>query len=290
MSPLRLLLELYRLSLERPKDVPDVDIKEREEIPQFSIPQKHLPEYEELTHPEEGDVVELVPSPDWEEMVFLVYEINEEMGVVNLMPMSKWWEFATDKDVLVEVNGKKYIVQPGLSLDFPLLNFSQRFGDRRLFRIGKLEEKYMEKVKRVVRGEEKGDGRMSGGVKREFKRLEAQRYLPIFLHTLREEEELQELEHYLLSYRQQVLAAAGQEQSWGDKEGISWVYDPEEEILTLVISEELVGKRGRITLEIEGKTLTLYEGVLRKEIKIPVSKDAYSYSALMEGLNLAVSE
>ncbi|MEM3426680.1 MAG: hypothetical protein QW212_00265 [Nitrososphaerales archaeon] len=64
MSPLRLLLELYRLSLERPKDIPDSDIKETEETLQFSIPQKQPPEYEKLAHPEEGDIVELFPSPE----------------------------------------------------------------------------------------------------------------------------------------------------------------------------------------------------------------------------------
>ena len=285
MSPLRELLELYKLSLaaEKPEDF---EVREVEEIPAVEVPD--VPGYDELSQPVEGDVIELVPSNDGEEMVFLVFEVSEE--AVTLLPLSRWIEFATPTDVFVKLSGKTYMAETDLSLDFPLDRFAQRFGDRRIFKIGELTPEEVQQVKDVIKGKKTGVGRISEGVKREFKRLEARRYLPLFLQSLREEEELQELEHYLLNYKEQVLAAAGQEQLWGDKENISWVYDPENEILNLIIPEELSGKRGRITLELQGRVFTLHEGVLKKEIKIPISREAYSHRVFMEGLKIALAE
>lgn len=287
MSLLRELLELYKLALATGKPE-DFEAESFGEIPEIELPS--APEYEELSQPKEGDVIELVPSPDGEEMIFLIYEINENTGAVSIIPMSRWIEFATPVDVLVRFSGGSYIVETDLSLELPLDRFTQRFGGRRLFKVGKLEAEEMEKIKRVIEGRETGAGRISGGVKREFKKIEARRYLPLFLQSLREEEELQELEHHLISYKEQVFAAAGQEQLWGDKENISWVYDAENEILTFIIPEEFTGKRGRITLGLEERTFTLYNGVLKKEIKIPFSREAYSHKALMEGLKIAVAE
>ncbi|WP_457600211.1 hypothetical protein [Hydrogenivirga sp.] len=284
MSPLRTLLELYKLSITQPPEDFEVAIEDAAHVGGIELPPP--PGVEEFKEPTEGDVIELI-SPDGGEMIFLVYEVNEEKGMTQFIPLSRWIEFATPADVLVKLNGKSYIAQTDLSLDLPLSN---PFRGRKAFIIGKLSQGDMEKIGRVIRGEEKGAGRMSGGVKREFKRLEAKRYLPLFLESIEEEERLQELEAELMSYKERFLAAAEQEQTWGDKDNLSWVYDTEEEVLNIVLPEELAGREGKVILELGDKSLTLYEGTLEKEIRIPISREAYSYRALKEGLNLAISQ
>ena len=165
MTPLQEILNLYKLSLER-----EGETKVKVEQEPLKV--------------EEGNLVELFPSPDGLEMVFLVFR-KPKNGLVELLPLSGFWELATPDDVIVKVEGKNYIVQTDLGIDVPEEVFKEGITGRVFLPAGKLTPEEMEEVKKVHEGKKRGAGRMWGGPKGEFKKLEAKRYFPLFLSTLR---------------------------------------------------------------------------------------------------------
>ena len=184
MTPLTKILKLYKEALK----LEDVD-SEPEEV------QVEAPSYEELVRkarpkqmevfevPREGDVIEIFPSPDGLEMMFLVFR-KYRNGYVELLPISKFWELGTPEDVLIEFRGETYIVQTDLGIDVPEENFSRRFGGRKVFLLGRLNEEQMREIENVYEGRKKGVGNMWGGPKGEFKKLESKRYWNLFNETL----------------------------------------------------------------------------------------------------------
>ena len=162
MTPLQEILNLYKLSLEKEGE-PEVKVKQ------------------EPLRVEEGNLVELFPSPDGLDMIFLISRKFD--GLVELLPLSRFWELATPSDVLVKVEGESYIVQTDLGIDVPESFFKEGVAGRVFLPVGKLTPEEMEEVRKVQEGKKKGAGRMWGGTKGEFKKLEAKRYFPLFLLT-----------------------------------------------------------------------------------------------------------
>ncbi len=282
MTPLEEILELYReaLKVEDVLEYEDVDI-EPPDIDSFkNIEPKEI---KEIEVPEEGDIIEVFPSLDGLGMIFLIFRIYKN-GYVELLPMSKFWELATPEDVLIQFEGETYIVQTDLGFEVPEEDFPKRFGNRKVFLLGKLTPEQMKEVEDVYEGRKKGTGGMWGGPKEEFKTLESRRYFSLFAQMIEEEEKLLELSAFFEKHREYALAAAGEEKTWGEKEGIRWFYDSEEKRLILTPEENLVGKRKRILLEADGDKVVLFEGELPKKIEIPLEN--YSHSLLERSLRV----
>ena len=229
--------------------------------------------------PQEGDVVELLASPDGLEVLLLMFRKREEF--MEVVPVSRFWEFATPRDALIFLEGQPHIAQTDLSLDLPLAFLSRL----PLVKLSALSEKELEKVRRVYRGEERGAGRMSGGVKREFKREEAKRYRGLFEAWVREEETRRSLSDIFLEFRE-LTPAAGEESPWGRVEGVRWFYNEEEETLVLIPREDLVGREGRIVLELEEGEVTLFSGRIPRRISLPLDREAYDYRLLERRLRV----
>ncbi len=282
MTPLEEILELYKQALKL-EDVPeyeDIDIETLDYDVFKNIKPKEI---KEIKIPEEGDIIEIFPSPDGLEMIFLVFR-KYRNGYVELLPMSKFWELATPEDVLIDFEGETYIVETDLGIDVPEENFSKRFGNRKVFLLGKLTPQQIKEIEDVYEGRKKGIGKMWGGPKEEFKTLESRRYFSLFTQMIEEEEKLLELSAFFERHKKYALAAAGEEKTWGEKEGIRWFYDSEEKILILAPEENLVGKRKRILLEAEGDRVVLFEGELPEKIELPLEN--YSHSILERSLRV----
>jgi len=226
--------------------------------------------------PEEGDVVELLVSPDALGIFFLIYRAGDPAEVI---PVSRFWEFAGPRDVILE-GEERLMVQTDLSLELP----GRAFSSLPFVKLRSLTGEEMERVRKVYRGEERGAGRMVG-VKKEFKRLEARRYMSLWSTVIREAELRQELDALFSSLRESVLVA-GEEAVWGESGGVRWLYDGEEETLILLPPEELVGKRKRVVLEGEGREFVLYEGELPLKITLPLGRDAYDAEVLRRRLRI----
>ncbi len=282
MTPLEEILELYKQALKL-EDVPeyeDINIK----APDYDIFKNIKPkEIKEIEIPEEGDIVEVFPSPDGLEMIFLVFR-KYKNGYVELLPVSKFWELATPEDVLIWFEGETYIVQTDLGFEVPEEDFAKRFGNRKVFLLGKLDPDQMKEIEEVYEGRKRGAGGMWGGPKEEFKTLESRRYFSLFAQMIEEEEKLLELSAFFEKHKEYALAAAGEEKTWGEKEGIKWFYDSEEKRLILTPEEDLVGKRKRILLEADGDKVVLFEGELPKKIELPL--ESYSYFLLERSLRV----
>ena len=282
MTPLEEILELYKESLkvEEAFESEDVDINAPKEDIFENIKPKEI---KEIEIPEEGDVIEVFPSPDGLEMIFLVFRIYKN-GYVEILPMSRFWELATPEDVLIDFQGETYIVETDLGFEVPEEDFSRRFGNRNVFLLGKLSPDQMKEIEDVYEGRKRGAGGMWGGPKEKFKTLESRRYFSLFAQMIEEEEKLLELSIFFEKHKEYALAAAGEEKTWGEKEGIRWFYNSEERKLILAPEENLVGKRKRILLEADGDRVVLFEGELPKKIELPLEN--YSYSLLERSLRL----
>jgi len=286
MRPLEELLAIYKamLNLEGEATTQEVGDYERTGAPDFRDVEPLR--IEELTSPQRGDVVEIVPPYDNLEMRFII--LRETSGFFEVVPLSPFWEFATPKDVVIEVEGEPYIAQTDISFDVPLDNFTKRFGNRRLFKVGKVDEDILRRIELVCDGKEKGDGNMVGSIKGEFKKLEAQRWFALWTSQIAEEEALQELESLImdLKEREASLAASEEETLYGSKEGIRWFYNERERTLVLLPEEELLGKEKRIFLDFDGERFILFEGKLPPRIEIPIRKEAYSWRILNDSLGI----
>ena len=179
-TPLQEILDIYKEELKVEEDPLKI---EEEKVKALDLPKEKGRGVEPLKDVKEGQVIEVFPSVDGLEMVFLVFKIYKN-GFVEILPISKFWEFATPDDALIKLNGEPYIVQTDLGFDVPKEDFAKRFSPRRVYLLGTLDEKQMEEVRAVYEGKKKGAGRMYGDVKEEFKRIEAKRYFMIFSSLL----------------------------------------------------------------------------------------------------------
>ena len=288
MGILKELLELYKQSLKMEEDdtmeFTEVEVSKKE----YEEYRKFLKKKETIEEPEKGIVFELVPSLDGEEMIFLILNTTEDFATI--LPLSKWWEFATERDVLVEIEGKQYIVQTDLPINIPSHHFYTWF-DGTLFRLTKLNKGALERIEKVYRGIEKGDGRLFTPEKEEFKTLEAKRYFPIWMGIINQSEELAQLNEELLKLKKELsekalLKAHEKKPIHGKGKNVEFFYDSKKEILAIFPEEEFIGKEGRITLETKRRKITLYEGLIKREINIPLKADAYDYELFTEGLKL----
>jgi len=178
---LKKLLNLYKESL-KPLEDEKVEVEEKVNTADLKEILGNLNKGKLLETPQKGKVFELVPSLDAEEMLFLILNVNEDFTTV--IPLSKWIEFATPDDALINLNGKPYIAQTDIALDIPTQGFNTWFGNRKLYEVGKITEEELKKVKEVYEGKH-GEGRLTFPEKREFKKIEAGRYLPIWLWIIR---------------------------------------------------------------------------------------------------------
>ncbi len=283
MSPLHEILELYKSALKPEEDYEEIQGLDIEAPP---LPKDVSPkEVEPVEEPEEGDVIEIFPSPDGMEMYLLVFRIYVN-GYVELLPLSKFWELATPDDVLVSVNGEHFIVETDLGFEVPLENFPKRFGNRRIFKVAQLTPEQMQEVDDVYEGRKRGVGGMWGGVKVEFKTLESKSYFSIFVETVVEDESLAELSAFFEEHRRLASVAGEKEQTWGRKGEIEWFYDSETQRLILLPDKSLVGKEKRILLEAGEDRIVLFEGKLPEKIELPLAPESYDYSLLEESLRI----
>jgi hypothetical protein len=90
---------------------------------------------------------------------------------------------------------------------------------------------------------------------------------------------------------QPALAAATAEETLflTDDGNLLVQYDPESETLTLKPAKgELVGKRVKITLEVDGEKRVLYEGAMLEEFTLPLPKNRYDANLLKRTLKVEV--
>ncbi len=288
MTPLRILFELYRMMLEKGTDT---DVQPEGEVSaellsrvEEAVSKVQSEGYEELDELTEGDVLELVPSIDGLEFLILVYRVQGDE--VEVMPLSRFTEFATPSDVLVEFREEWYMAQTDLRYRISKgALFSFPSGE--FFRVGRVD---LSPVRDVVEGKKKGAGGMSGGVKREFKRTEARRYFALFAYSVAQEEFVSSVEEFISHHRELPLAAAEQEQTWGEKERLSWTYNVDREKLVILPSQEVVGKRVRVRIRVGEDEISLFEGTAPERLEIPFPKAGYSYTILEGGLDLEVAE
>ncbi|HIP43033.1 MAG TPA: hypothetical protein EYG91_03865 [Aquifex aeolicus] len=286
MSTLKTLLELYRESSNMEEDeTMEIDEVNEEEYEEY---RKFLRKKKTIEKPERGVVFELIPSLDAQEMKFVILNVGEDF--TTIMPLSKWYEFATHRDVIVKIDGEYYIVQTDLPIDMPTYQFHTYFSGT-LFEITKLDEKTMEKIEKVYKGTLKGDGKLLTPEKEEFKKFEAERYLPLWLGVINQSEELAHLNEELVNLKRELLEEAllkahERKPIHGKGKNLEFFYDTKREILSIFPEEEFTGKEGRIVLETRKKKITLYEGLIRKEIKIPLKSEAYDYELFTRGLKL----
>ncbi len=286
MGLLRKLLELYKDSLQIEEEREEkVEIAEDTKI---DIPTYKRKEESYLENPEEGIVFELVPSMDSQEMLFLILEVKEDFTII--IPLTRWWEFATLHDVIIHVKGKPYMAQTDLAINVPTQGFAQWF-EERLYEIAKLPKQILKRIKTVYEGKKKGDGTLVFPEKEEFKKLEARRYAPLWYRMIESSEELAKLNEALKqlreTFKEEALPKAAEVQPiHGSGKGVEFFYNEEEKILYLYPLEKYVGKRGKITFSFRGKTFFIYKGILKKEIKIPLSSEAYNYKLFQEGLKV----
>ncbi len=187
MTPLEEILEVYRKMLKGKVEMDMEDTMDIEVLPiDFSnIRPKEIKEISNESELSEGDIIEIFPSIDGLELYLLVYRIYIN-GFVELLPVSKFYELATPDDVLVYIDGNPFIVETDLGFEIPLENFPRRFGNRKVFKIGRLTPDELKEVEDVYEGRRKGAGGMYGGPKEEFKALESKRYFALFVSTIGE--------------------------------------------------------------------------------------------------------
>ncbi len=227
-----------------------------------------------------GDVCEIVPSYDALEQVFLVLrEVNRFYEVV---PLSPFYEFATPSDVLIKVNGRPYIAQTDISFGIPVQDFSLRFPEARIVKVGEVPQKTLEKIIKVTEGKERGDGKIKGGIKGEFKIMEAKRWLDVFKRQIAYEEFSSLVE--ALKDEELSLAASEEESLFGENEYLSWLYDEDRKNLVLVPRKEFVGKGKVLYLDLEGKEFVLFVGKLPERMEIPLK--SYNHKVFKKRLRI----
>jgi len=282
----------------------------------------------------EGDVIEFVPSFDGLPLRFVVLKGGKgDFETLELVPLSEFYQFATPSDVLTKIeppegfpflepHGKVYIAQTDLFITVPFKLFDVAVPkEMTVLKIGKVSPRTVERIKRVLEGEEKGDGHMSGGIKERFKEEEAKRYSLIQSVLMREIEKFAEINKALkelnkgqsekiempspglgvmgltatpkgfLDFISSIARAMAstQEPIADIKRHFRWAYDKKEQLLKIKITDKnLIGKRGRILLKTgKGKKeLVLYDGILKEEISIPIEREAFNGFEFQKGLDV----
>jgi len=257
--------------------------------------------------PNEGDVIEIVPSVDGLPLLFIVWDVDYELGEVRLVPLTEFYQFATDKDLLIElqpikglpknedIHGKIWMAQPTLYVSVPLDRFVYWFDNRVVYKVGKVPREVLENLHLIYQGQVKGSGNMSGGIKEKFKREEAQRYAILQSEIWEAEIKTTELNESLSKLREElpIALAADQMPYRGLGRGFIWEYDSERQILFVVpMDEEIIGRNARLVLELpKGKQVFLWEGILWKgRVPIPIDKDNFRGDIFQRFLKIEVEE
>ena len=292
MTPLRELLEVYKKMLEWSEAEPEK--AEREEVPwempklQERIAKAKPIDAEKVHQPEEGDILEIVPPPDPIGMWFLVYKVYSH-GITFVLPISPFYEFATPYDHLILIHRKPYIVQTDLGMDVPTETFLKHFPGQP-YRIARAKQEDMDKIQRILNGEERGAGPMTLSVHEEFKNIESERYSVILSSAFFGEIKKQEVSQIFESQKELALAAAEEEPLWGRKEDFSWTYNQEDEKLIIFPAEKHLGKNRKIVLSIQNEEFILFQGALPEKIHIPLKKDSYSFNVVNERVRIEDAE
>ena len=290
------LYELYKLKKAVPTEEEINEIFKDLTAEDLKKPVVELPQNPPLaTIPielKEGDVIEIFPSVDGLEMYFLVWGVFSEENTIRLMLLSEFIEFATPKDVIVDLNGNKYIVQTDIFIDLPYESVSklQAILNRKIFKIGRLSEEDLQKIDKVFFGETKGDGKFTTPTKGLFKREEAERAVKLVAEYIDNLEKIAQKYSLLKEFkeRKEKWAASERERYTLTTEDFYAKYDSSEEILIIVPAEKNRWKIGKIFIQIGEKDITLYEGVLFERIPIYLPKEAYDWEILLKGLKLEV--
>ncbi|MEO2153648.1 MAG: hypothetical protein ABGX24_04435 [Aquificota bacterium] len=312
MNRLEELFELYKLMKEPFEELAIEDFlletnlekQEKINLPKDKIEENLSREFEMAEKPQEGDVIEIVPSIDGLPLLFVVWDINPEVGEVRLVPLSEFYQFATPDDVLVKIlppneelkdldpYKKTYIAQPKLFIWFPLSWFSQILPDRVVLKVGKIPLGKIQEIWEVYKGWRKGAGKIRGGIKKAFKKEEARRYGTLQAMVLKEMEETQKINTMLASIKAQMPAAqaSSQETTAGWNERLMWKYDPKKGLLILKPHPEVVGRVGKIFLEWEDKVIELWNGLLLPKITIPINPENFLGDLFSQSLRLELLE
>jgi hypothetical protein len=312
MNRLEELFELYKLMKEPFEELAFEDFwletnlekQEKINLPKEKIEENLSREFEMAEKPQEGDVIEIVPSIDGLPLLFVVWDINPEVGEVRLVPLSEFYQFATPDDVLVKIlppneefkdldlYKKTYIAQPKLFIWFPLSWFSKILPDREILKVGRVSPSKLQEIWEVYSGLRKGAGNIKGGLKKAFKREEARRYGAIQAMVLQELEETQKINTMLASIKAQMPAAqaSSQETTAGWNERLMWKYDPKKGLLILKPHPEVVGRVGKIFLEWEDKVIELWNGLLLPKITIPINPENFLGDLFSQSLRLELLE
>jgi hypothetical protein len=289
---LKKILEIYRAKKQLPTEEEIKEIFENIE-PEPVTKNLEIPRVERgLTIPyrvKEGDIIQIFPSVDGLDMYFLVWGVFPEENLVRLMLLSEFTEFATPKDVIVNLNGEKYMVQTDLFIDLPYEGLGPSIG-RLIFKVGEISEGELQRVSRVFFGEEKGDGKMVTPTKGVFKKEEAQRLARIMREYIQKQEEYVENLEKLKTYleKQPKLAASEKERNTFVKDNFYAKYDREKGLLILKPKEDLVYSIGKVTIDVEGEEIPLYEGVIYETLLLPLPEELYNWEVLVKGLKLEV--
>jgi hypothetical protein len=249
------------------------------------------------TPPREGEVLELFPSIDGLDTLFLVLAVDEESDTVRVVPLSEFVLLGGPKDAKVTVQTpwgeEERIAQTDLWLDFPLSRFvKQSFEHRRWFKVGEVSKEEWKKTLKIHLGDEIANPLLTPE-KKAFKESEAERIAVIYSEHV---QTLEALENFtaalweLLKEQPAHSAATALETVFLTDDGNLLVkYDSEGETLILKPTKrELVGKRVKITFEIDGEKRVLYEGAMLEEFTLPLSKNRYDANFLKRGLKVEV--
>jgi molybdopterin converting factor small subunit len=289
---LKKILEIYRAKKQVPSEQEIKEIFENVE-PEPVTKNLAIPQVEtSLTVPyrvKEGDIIQIFPSVDGLDMYFLVWGVFPEENLVRLMLLSEFTEFATPKDVIVNLKGEDYMVQTDLFIALPYEGLGPSIG-RLVFKVGEISEGELQRISEVFFGEAKGDGKMVTPTKGLFKKEEAQRLAQLMKEYIQKQEEyvenLEKLKAHLK--KQPALAASEKERNTFVKDNFYAKYDRERGLLIITPKKDLVYSIGKVTLNVEGEEIPLYEGVIYENLLLPLPEELYNWEVLAKGLKLEV--
>jgi hypothetical protein len=147
-------------------------------------------EVKELEDVKAGDVIEIIPSVDGNNLYLLVIGTDEELNFIRTILLSEFVEFCTPNDVIVEVknfelkgNSQRFIAETDLFVDIPFKYVIKEKG-LKIFKVGHVDKEDLDKVIDVHFGDRKGDNPYLTPTKRKFKELETERLGKLFSYIL----------------------------------------------------------------------------------------------------------
>ena len=175
MGDLKKIFEVYKRIIEIPtqNEIDEIfnNIKP-EEIKDENIEIPKVKSKNNDTETKDGDIIQIYPSVDGLDMEFVVIKLADD--IIRLVLFSKFIEFATPKDVIAQINGEEYMIQTDLYIDIYDSGIEKALG-RKVIKIGRIDERILDRIIRVMNDEEKGDGTMTTPTKGRFKMEEAKR-------------------------------------------------------------------------------------------------------------------